>query len=133
MRYLELGKAYNKFFNSICLAFQENNVPSETVGVAGEKIPVVMPYLTYQVIDTNNREQSTMQVNVWSKSSSYKELYSIVDKIEDSVGEGVVINFGEGRGGIILHKGLPFAQNINDPDSPTIKRAVINLEVQVYY
>lgn len=123
MRYLELGKAYNKFFNDICLAFQENNVPSGTI----------MPYITYQMIDTDNREKSTMQVNVWSKSSSYKELYSIVDKIENSIGEGALINFGEGRGGIILHKGLPFAQNINDPDSPTIKRAIINLEVQIYY
>jgi hypothetical protein len=133
MRYLELTKAYHGFFSEVCLSFQEGNVPSETVNQQGQKVPVQMPYLTYQVVDTDNSDSTSMQVNIWTRSSSYKELSTLVDKLESKIGEGALINFSEGRGGIILHKGLPFAQNINDPEDLKVKRALINLEVQIYY
>lgn len=131
MRDLELSKAYNKFFNEICQAFQEDNV--KMFDSAGKEVPVSFPYLTYQVVDTNNHESALVQVNIWSKSSSYVELATLTDELDDRIGEGSIINMSGGRGTIYLTKGSPFSQNVNDPEEGNIKRKLINLEVQVTY
>ncbi len=132
MKYINLMKTYQAFFSEICLSFQEGAVPKDIPDSNGQPTPLKPPYLTYQVIDSNNSEPVIMQVNIWSRNSSYLESGELVSKLEDKIREGKVIDIIGGGGTVIFHKGSPFVQNMNDPDDINLKRAFINLEVQVY-
>lgn len=132
MKYINLMKTYQAFFSEVCLSFQEGAVPKDIPDSNGQPTPLKPPYLTYQVIDSNNSEPVIMQVNIWSRNSSYLELGQLVSKLEDKIGEGKVIDIVGGEGAVIFHKGDPFIQNMSDPDDIRLKRAFINLEVQIY-
>lgn len=120
MSYTELMKLYHRFFSQFCPAFQENYVI--TYDEKGNEIPTPFPYLTYQVIKPDEIESVSMQVSIYTKSNNFKELGTLVEKLEKTIGTGVVIDKS-----VIIHKGIPFAQNMNDLEDKTIKRAVINL------
>ncbi len=132
MKYINLMKTYQSFFSKICLSFQENAVPKEVPDSSGEPTPLKPPYLTYQNIVSDGLEPAIMQVNIWSRSSSYLELGELVSKLEKEIGEGVALDIVGGEGTVIFYKGSPFIQNMSDPDDINLKRAFINLEVQVY-
>lgn len=132
MKYINLMKTYQGFFSNICQSFQEGAVPDFVPSPTGGKIPVKTPYLTYQVVNSDNLEPVIMQVNIWSRSSSYIELGGLASKLEEEIKEGKAIDIVGGEGTVVFHKGSPFIQNMNDPDDINLKRAFINLEVQVY-
>lgn len=115
MNFTELAKSYYNLFNSFGITgYLEGSVPT---GAS-------FPYLTYNLSNVSNFEENLIQVKLYSKSSSLVEISSIIDRIENYIGEGVKFDFDNNI--IWLYKGSPFAQLVNDEDS-SIKSALINI------
>lgn len=115
----DLLKTYYGFFNEIMPSYVEGYVPPNTP----------FPYLTYQVIDNENLVNSIQQIRMWTKSSSMMELAGYIDKLEDSIGHGLVLKVENG-GEILLTKGSPFMQLVADEDI-NIKSALLNIQLYI--
>ena len=91
--------------------------------------PEPSEYITYSV-DAGRFNTDFMQsITVFSKSTSYTNIMSIVDEIEDAIGEGG-IKLSDDWGYITIYKGSPFYQDKEDEDS-AYRAGYINLVVRI--
>ncbi len=112
----EYSKVLYSFFNSIMPSFLQGNVPNNTQ----------FPYLVYNLAYVSSLEQTPIQVQIYSKSSSYRELNEKIDLIEQKVGDGIIIPYGNGT--LWVKKGDPFAQ-IVESEEKAIRQAYILLQI----
>lgn len=86
-------------------------------------------YITYSANTGNFNTDFIQAITVYSKSTGYNNLMTIVDNIESAIGEsGVKISANWGY--ITIYKGSPFAQDKEDEDS-SYRAEYINLIVRV--
>lgn len=112
----EYSKVLYSFFNSIMPSFLQGNVLNNTQ----------FPYLVYNLAYVSSLEQTPIQVQIYSKSSSYRELNEKIDLIDQKVGDGIIIPYGNGT--LWIKKGDPFAQ-IVEGEEKAIKQAYILLQI----
>lgn len=89
-----LYEAWNRFLP----AYPEGTVPDDAV----------MPYITYEVKQPNWRDQTTYNVRVWYKDTSFQNITEKVDEIAEWVGEGKLLTIQNGY--IWLFKDVNFCQ-----------------------
>lgn len=101
------------------LAYEENSVPTDAV----------LPYITYQLVVDSFDNEVSMTASLWDNSTSWAYLTVKSNEIAQTIGRGGIILDCDG-GSIWIKKGVPFIQNMSDPDNTNIKRKLINITVE---
>lgn len=115
-KYTDIAKTLYSYFSQFCPCYAKGNIPNNAT----------RPYITYTVDDTPEFEDNIIQVMVYTETKSLSKVAEIVDKIEESLGEGITIKAnGPSFTSMYLRKGSPFAQYTNDDD--TEMSAYINI------
>lgn len=100
-------------------AYEEASIPT------GELAPD-FPYLSYSLETGYALDESTIQFSLWYRSPSQAEINLKTDEIAQDLGLFKVLPCDEGA--VIIRPGTPFAQGMQDPHDPLIKRKLITLE-----
>lgn len=126
-RLIDISTAFNTFYNGITKAFLDGFIPRQE----NDQIPPEsFPYLTYTIADLDNGQSFLQTVRIFTKSSSFKQVLGLSDKLEDIIVNGTRLKLPNG-GYAHLSKGNPFVQIVPD-ENPNIKSALINVEVKIY-
>lgn len=103
-------------------AYEENSVPK------GEEKPE-FPYLTYQLVVDSFGNEVIMTASLWDNSTSWAYLTVKSNEIAQTIGrDGVFLPCDGGK--VWIKKGVPFIQNMSDPDNTNIKRKLINITAE---
>ena len=78
----EIMKGLNQFFSQFGTAYIETSIPES----------VSFPYITYKCGSEDWKNKALISCSIYSKSSSYKEVSEIAEKILDSARDGVIID-----------------------------------------
>lgn len=108
------AKALYAFFSQFGVAaYPENSVPDDAE----------LPYITYDLIETDWNSESFINARVWQKSTSYSVINDLLDRISETVGDG--IRLPTDKGFIFLAKGDPWIQ-FQPMDDVWLKVAYLN-------
>lgn len=91
--------------------------------------PPAFPYLTYQGITDYFGNVVTVNISLWYRSTSWADCNALTERIAQAIGYGGTDLPYDG-GSIWLKRGVPFAQNMNDPADDLIKRKYITLQLE---
>ena len=112
----EIMNGLNTFFKQFGEAYIETSVPEGTK----------FPYITYKCGSEDWKNKALISCSIYSKSSSYKEVSEIAEKILDSARDGVIIDI---KGGYLcVYLGEPEFQIVPNADY-NIRQGYINLVV----
>lgn len=103
-------------------AYDENSV--DTGAFAPE-----FPYITYAAQTGVIGQVLTLTASLWDKSTSWVDVSDKADAISERIGYGYELVKIDG-GYLYLTQGQPFAQRMNDPSDPEIKRIYILLNAE---
>ena len=112
----EIMKGLNQFFSQFGTAYIETSVPEGTE----------FPYITYKCGSEDWKNKALISCSIYSKSSSYKEVSEIAEKILDSARDGVIIDIEGGY--LCIYLGEPEFQIVPNTDY-NIRQGYINLVV----
>lgn len=101
-----INRALNAFFNGFGIpGYLEDNIPPGAE----------LPYLTYQpTIPGGWNESGTFHARLWYPSAKGRTLIlQTEDKISAALADGLTIECGDGA--ILLRKGSPWAQPLDNP------------------
>lgn len=113
-------QAYNSFWNSFGLkAYDETSVPD------GAQIP----YITYECAEDDFDNTLALTASVWYRSASWVETVNKTKQIENEIGRGGKLIPYTG-GAVWIRKATPWAQRLGDESDDSIRRMILNLEVE---
>ena len=112
----EIMNGLNTFFKQFGEAYIETSVPEGTK----------FPYITYKCGSEDWKGKALISCSIYSKSSSYKEVSEIAEKILDSARDGVIIDIEGGY--LCVYLGEPEFQIVPNADY-NIRQGYINLVV----
>ena len=112
----EIMNGLNTFFNQFGKAYVETSVPEGTK----------FPYITYKCGSEDWKNKALISCSIYSKSSSYKEVSEIAEKILDSARDGFIIDVEGGY--LCVYLGEPEFQIVPNTDY-NIRQGYINLVV----
>lgn len=100
-------------------AYEQNAVPDDAT----------FPYITYESITDNFGAQNVLTASIWDKAESWAQCINLLHTIENTLGYGgYTVNYTNGL--MWVKRGMPFAQRQGDPSDDSIKRIVINTEIE---
>ena len=109
------------FFSSFSLpAYPSVSVPS---GVDAPSFP----YLTYDVTIGTEMDKAIITASLWYRETELTRINAKADEISRFIGNAYALECDDG--GIIIRRGTPFSQLMDDPADDLIKRKVLNLEL----
>lgn len=111
----ETATALYSFFSGFGIpAYLSDNIPDN----------VVMPYITYDLVDPPPLSREMLNASVWYRDSSVMAVSAKADEIKAAIGTGRSLKTASGS--VILKSGNPFCQLRNDPNRET-KRAYLTM------
>lgn len=113
-------EAYNTFWQQFGVeAYDVFSVP-----VGARK-----PYITYELSTDTFDNAVALTASIWTRSTSWKSAYDILDKIEKQIlNGGVSVSYD---GGLIwITSATPWCRRLSDSLDTLIKRLVLNLYVE---
>lgn len=119
---INTAQALYEFWSSFGLpAYTEGTIPDE----------LVLPYITYSLVETEPLEAGTHYAKVYYRSTSNEALLRKVDDILATIGDkGCRINCQGGY--VVLRKATPTVQLMDD-ENPELRFAYINLQINCYH
>lgn len=109
------------FWNSFGIpAYPEYNIPDD----------VEMPYITYEITESDWRTATGMHARVWYRDTSYVPISTMLDRISDRIGEGLSLEFDDGF--MTLFKDSQFIQFQPYEVDDEVKIAYLSLIQNVY-
>lgn len=113
-------QAYHSFWSGFGLpAYDENSVPDSAK----------MPYITYEAVDGFFGDRIQLSASLWYRSQSWA---SITEKEKE-----IALDIGRGGkyipcddGAIFIDRGTPWAQRMGDASDDSIRRVVLNIEIE---
>lgn len=115
------AQALNDFWNSFGLrAYATDTVPDD----------VVLPYITYSLVETEFLQPATHYAQVWYRDTSNAQMLTIVDAIKEAIGTGVVLECTGGY--VVIRPDTPFVQLLAD-ENPENRYAYINMQINCYH
>lgn len=84
------------------------------------------PYLTWSASFDALGVEVPVSLSLWYRSEGWVAVNAKMAEISAAVGRGGVFLLCDG-GGVWIRRGVPFAQQMGDPDDDMIKRMYINL------
>ena len=84
------------------------------------------PYITYSGVNGDFDEDAMSSASIWTRGTSWADADRISDQIQSALENGgVVVPY---TGGMIWFTiGVPFSQNMGDPNDDLIRRKVLNV------
>lgn len=104
-------------------AYDENTIPS------GDERPE-MPYITYDVIDSDFDHPVAMSASLWYYGTSWSQITTKMTEIETRIGRGGTI-LPVDNGAVWIKKGSPFAQRMTG-ENDMIRQIFINVEAEYF-
>ena len=113
-------QAYNSFWNSFGLkAYDETSVPDGTP----------MPYITYESSSDSFGYSMSLSAQLWYRDSSWKDITLKAEQISDAITRGgKLVSYDEGAFWIL--RGTPFTRRMSEPDDDTVRRLILNVDVE---
>ena len=113
-------QALHSFWNSFNLkAYDEYSVPDNAV----------LPYITYEVSNSDFGKTLVQTASLWYRSSSWSEITAKEQEIANFITRGGrMIKYDDGA--IWIQKASPWAQRMDDPSDELIRRIVLNVTVE---
>lgn len=113
-------QALNTFWNSFgSKAYDENSVPNTAT----------LPYITYEVADSDFDNIVFLTASLWYRSSSWKDITEKSMQISDYISRGGKrVNYDNGC--LWIQRASPFAQRLKDSNDDMIRRIILNYTVE---
>lgn len=109
------------FFSQFGLnVWPENSVPT------GDDAPN-FPYLTYEVTTSADLDKVLVSASLWYRETAWTRINAKADQISAAIGGAYALECDDG--GMIIRRGTPFAQSMDDPNDNLIKRKLLNIEI----
>lgn len=113
--------ALHAFFEQFSLnVWPENSVPS------GDETPN-FPYLTYQLVTSSDLDKVLISASLWYRETTWTRINAKTEEISRAIGGAHTIACDDG--GMILRRGTPFSQPVDEPSDDLVKRKALNIEV----
>lgn len=110
----------NSFWSGFELkAYDETSVPDSAV----------LPYITYEVAEDDFDHPIAVTASVWYRTTAWTEPIAKVKEIEQAIGRGGKMLSYDG-GAFWIKKATPWAQHLRDPDDDSVRRIILNLEIE---
>lgn len=127
-------QAYNAFWSDFgVLAFEENSVPDDATiqrmidaGLAKAKYP----YITYQVLTDSLDYAVSPTASIWDKNTSWERSDLLSNAIAKKIAGMTPIKLDEGR--MFIATGSPYSQHMDEEGDTSIRRIVLNLQVEFF-
>ena len=115
------GQAIQKFWESFGLtAYDETSVPDDAP----------FPYITYSV-ETDSIDNTLMvNVSLWYRSYSWKEISEKAEEISKAIAKMNPPSVKIDGGRLYITKGAPFAQRMGDTSDDAIRRMLLNIHYE---
>lgn len=101
-------------------AYDETSVPDGTE----------LPYITYEAGDDDFGHPIALSASLWYRSSSWAGITEKEMQIADFIGRGGRMLAYDG-GALWIQKASPWAQRMAEPSDDTIRRIVLNIQLEV--
>lgn len=113
-------QALNSFWSSFSLkAYDETSVPDDAT----------LPYITYETSIGELNRKVALTASLWYRSFSWEDIELKEIEIADFIGKGgLLIPYEDSSFWIV--KGSPWAQRMAESSDDTIRRIVLNVEVE---
>ena len=85
------------------------------------------PYLTYEVTTSADLDKVLVSASLWYRETTWTRINAKADVISSTVGGAYALDCDDG--GMIIRRGTPFAQSMDDPNDNLIKRKVLSFEI----
>ena len=115
---MDKAQAINAFWNRFLPAYDERTVPD---GIS-------FPYISYEVGTAELDEPILLSANLWYRDSGWKAITDKTKEIARYIKTMTPIKVDNGR--VYITKGVPFSQRMDEPDDPTIRRIILNINVE---
>ena len=113
-------QAYTNFWNGFDLkAYDETSVPDNSV----------MPYITFEMMEDDFGNTLALTASIWYRSTSWVEAVAKSNEIRNAIGKGGKIVPYDG-GAFWIKKGRPWAQHMAEDNDDSVRRTIINIEVE---
>lgn len=113
-------QALYNFWSSFGLeAYDETSVPDDSQ----------LPYITYENADDNFGNEIAISASLWYRDTSWKGISEKSIEISDAITRGGKLVAYDG-GAFWIRKGSPWAQRMSDDSDDSIRRIVLNLEIE---
>lgn len=113
-------QAYTNFWNGFALkAYDETSVPDDAT----------MPYITFETMEDDFDHTLALTASIWYRSTSWVESVAKANEIRYAIGRGGKIVPYEG-GAFWIRKGQPWAQRMSEDNDDSVRRTILNLEVE---
>lgn len=117
---MDKEQAWNSFWNSFGVkAYDAITVPDDAT----------LPRITYDLATTDFNNQIFLTISIWGRSTSWKSVTDILHEVERRIGlGGCTVPYDGGM--IWIKKASPFANRLGEQSDDTIRRIVVNVEVE---
>ena len=113
-------QALHNFWSGFSIpAYDENTVPDDAA----------LPYITYEASNDFFGPAIAQTASIWYRSKSWATITAKEQEIAEYIGRGGRMIACDG-GSIWIKRGQPWAQRLPDASDDTIRRIVLNLEVE---
>lgn len=113
-------QAYTNFWNGFDLkAYDETSVPDNSV----------MPYITFEMMEDDFGNTLALTASIWYRSTSWVEAVAKSNEIRNAIGKGgKIVPYDDGA--FWIKKGIPWAQHMAEDNDDSVRRTIINIEVE---
>ena len=113
-------QALHAFWGSFGLkAYDETSVPDDAQ----------LPYITYEAGNDDFDHPMAQTASLWYRSTSWAEITEKEMQIADFIGRGGRMIAYSG-GAMWIQKASPWAQRMSEPSDDTIRRIVLNIQLE---
>lgn len=113
-------QALHSFWNGFSLkAYDENTVP----------VDAVLPYITYEASSDDFGNRLPQTASLWYRGEGWSAITAKEQEIADFITKGGrMIRYD--RGVMWIQKSTPWSQRMEDPNDDSIRRMILNVEVE---
>lgn len=120
VKLMDKVKSYTAFWNGFGLhAYDETSVPDNAV----------MPYITFEMMEDDFNNTLALTASIWYRSTSWTDSIEKSNEIRNAIGKGGKIVPYDG-GAFWIKKGRPWAQHMAEDNDDSVRRTIINIEVE---
>lgn len=113
-------QALTSFWNGFGLkAYDETSVPDTAV----------LPYITFEVGTSDFDRDVALTGSLWYRDTSWAAITAKEMEIANHIGRGGLIKAYDG-GALWIRRGTPWAQRMSDATDDSVRRVVLNVEIE---
>ena len=124
-------QAYNTFWKSFGIpAYDGLSVPEKVYDEASQKmIPLEPPYITYNAVYDSFGASFPTTASLWYRETGWTDVSRKAEEIANAITRGGKM-VGYDGGAFWIRRGTPWAQRMTDPNDDSIRRILLNLEIE---